>query len=129
MTPEGKFIYSVDFDGTLSNGKWPETGEPNVQLINYLIRQRLDGNKIILNTNRTGELLDSAVRFCRIYGLEFDSVNENLPEIVDAYGSDSRKISADFYIDDLAIHPQDYDWGYLNLHKRNLKKGGGIYEG
>ena len=128
MTPDGKYIYAVDFDGTLSVGdteekKWPNIGDPNIDLIKYLIRQRIEGNKVILNTNRTDKLLVEAVRFCRAQGLEFDAINMNLPEIILAYGKDSRKISADFYIDDLSIHPEDVDWGYMNLHKRSLTKG------
>lgn len=126
MTPDGQLIYAVDFDGTISLGKWPECGPANADLVNYLIRQRINGNKVILNTNRTGELLDEALRFCRIGGLEFDAINENLPEVIEAYGGDSRKISADFYIDDLAVNPRDFDWGYLNLHHQNLVKGGKI---
>lgn len=126
MTPDDKYIYAVDFDGTISNGEWPKCGPANADLVNYLIRQRLNGNKVILNTNRTGELLDEAIRFCRIGGLEFDAINENLPEMIEAYGSDPRKISADFYIDDNAVNVKDFDWGYLNLHKQNLVKGGKI---
>lgn len=125
MTPDGKIIYAVDFDGTLSLGKWPETGDPNIELIKYLIRQRVkNGNKVILNTNRSGELLEKAVRFCRAYGLEFDAINENLPEMIEAYGNDSRKISADHYIDDHAERPDEHDWGYLNIHGRDIKRRG-----
>lgn len=29
-------IMAVDFDGTLCFSKWPELGEPNIQLIEYL---------------------------------------------------------------------------------------------
>lgn len=37
--------------------------------------------------------------------LEFDAVNENLPEIIERYGSDGRKIYADVYIDDKSCFP------------------------
>ena len=37
--------------------------------------------------------------------LEFDAVNDNLPEIVELYGTNSRKITCDFYIDDKAVLP------------------------
>ena len=30
-------IIAVDFDGTLCENKWPEIGEPNTELIGYLI--------------------------------------------------------------------------------------------
>ena len=114
MTPDGRYIYAVDFDGTLITGnKWPDVdGEPNLHLINILIRERQKGNKVILWTNRTDipeqeeYPLKATIDFCRAAGLEFDAVNENLPEIVEAYGSDSRKVSADKYIDDKALDPE-----------------------
>ena len=114
MTPDGRYIFAVDFDGTLIKGnKWPDVdGEPNINLINVLIRERQQGNKVILWTNRTDKPekdeypLRAAVDYCKAAGLEFDAVNENLPEIVTAYGSDSRKVSADRYIDDKALDPE-----------------------
>ena len=33
----------------------------------------------------------------------FDAVNDNLPDIVELYGSNSRKITCDLYIDDKSI--------------------------
>jgi len=118
MTPDGNWIIAVDFDGTLITGNtWPDVcGEPNRKLISFLIGQKNKGNKIILWTNRTdvpekeSYPLRDAVEFCRAAGLEFDAVNENLPEIIQAYGSDSRKVSADTYIDDKAFNPD-----YVNL--------------
>ena len=41
--------------------------------------------------------------FCRDRGLNFDAVNDNLPEIKQSCG-DRRKIIADIYIDDRAMH-------------------------
>lgn len=38
--------------------------------------------------------------WCYNYGLIFNAVNENLPEIIDSFGSDTRKIFANEYIDD-----------------------------
>ena len=99
-------IYAVDFDGTLSFGKWPETGSPNGSLFDFLIGQKDQGARIILNTCRTGDQLTAAVEYCRNYGLEFDAVNENLPELVEWYGSDCRKINADRYIDDKSVTPE-----------------------
>ena len=42
--------------------------------------------------------------------LVFDAVNENLPEIVENFGSDTRKIFANEYIDDRNIWPLDHDF-------------------
>ena len=56
-------------------------------------------------TCRCGNQLEEAVEWCRKWELEFDAVNENLPEIIERYGSDGRKIYADVYIDDKSCFP------------------------
>ena len=93
-------IIAVDFDGTLCENKWPEIGELNDELITYLRKRQMEGDKIILWTCRTGELLDRAVAICYSQGLIFDAVNENLPEVLEWMGGDSRKIFSNEYIDD-----------------------------
>ena len=98
-------IIAVDFDGTLCFSNWPELGEPNLPLIRYLIEQKRCGNKLILWTCRDGEALEKAVFWCREHHLEFDAVNDNLPEIIERYGNNSRKITCDYYIDDKAVLP------------------------
>ena len=94
---------AVDFDGTLCTNKYPEIGLPNVNLIERLIKLK-DNNTIILWTCRTGEQLSSAVEWCKKHGLEFDYVNENSELTLAKYNyEDSRKITADIYIDDRAM--------------------------
>lgn len=95
-------IIAVDFDGTLCANKWPLIGEPNQELIDILIDLRKSGTKVILWTCRVGDKLTQAVEWCKSFGLEFDAVNENLPEIIEIFGQESRKIYADLYIDDRA---------------------------
>ena len=99
-------IIAVDFDGTLCFSKWPDCGEPNQALINFLKKWKADGNKLILWTCRIGEALSAAVEWCRNHGLEFDAVNDNLPEIIEYYGSNSRKVTCDWYIDDRMLLPE-----------------------
>ena len=48
---------AVDFDGTLCYSKWPELGQPNHALIEYLQEWKRNGNKLILWTCRAGEAL------------------------------------------------------------------------
>lgn len=93
-------IIAVDFDGTLCENKWPEIGKPNLELIAYLKAQRDAGMKLILWTCRVGNRLMEAVQWCHARGLYFDAVNENLPEVLEWMGGDSRKIFAHEYIDD-----------------------------
>ena len=96
-------IFGVDFDGTLSFGLWPDTGTPNMGLIDFLKKRRQSGDKLILWTCREGDCLRAAVDWCSAYELQFDAINDNLPEITEKYGCNSRKISCDFYIDDKAV--------------------------
>lgn len=100
-------VYAVDFDGTLCENLYPKIGYAKQDVINHITQLQNDGNKIVLWTCRVDDLLDEAVAWCEEQGLLFDSVNENMQEIIDKYGSDTRKISADVYIDDKAIRPDE----------------------
>lgn len=102
-------IYAVDFDGTLCESIYPGIGRPNTKLIKHLIKRRKEGNKIILWTCRCDNRLKEAVEWCREHGLEFDAVNANLPQMIDWYGNDCRKIAADVYIDDRAVCKAKYN--------------------
>ena len=93
-------IIAVDFDGTLCNNLYPLIGAPITSVLDYVKDARKGGAKVILWTCRTGILLNEAVEWCHEHGLDFDAVNENLPEIIEAFGGDTRKIYADTYIDD-----------------------------
>ena len=95
-------IIAVDFDGTLCENKYPEIGNPNRELITYLRDEKKRGARIILWTCRDGEELESAVKWCELYGLKFDAVNENAIEAIEEFGGDTRKIFAHEYIDDRA---------------------------
>lgn len=97
-------IIAIDFDGILCKDKFPEIGEPNYEVIS-LVRQLIDnGNEVILWTTRNGNELCNAVKWCDDRGLHFCSINEPAPsnhkEYEGKYDKESRKIYADFYIDD-----------------------------
>lgn len=93
-------VIATDFDGTLCENKWPEIGEPNSEVIEYLKNEKKKGTKIILWTCRTKSELTNAIDWCRQLGLEFDAVNKNVKETVDLFGEDTRKVFANEYIDD-----------------------------
>ena len=96
-------VIAVDFDGTICRNKWPDIGEANDGLIEWLKNCRKNGDKLILYTCREGDLLRAAVMWCKARDLDFDAINDNLPERVEQYGSNCRKISADIYLDDRAV--------------------------
>ena len=95
---EYKEIYAVDFDGTLC--RFPAIGNPNYYLIEFLKEKRNQGDIVILWTCREGRLLEDAVEWCKKYGLEFDYINENTKENIEKFKNNSRKIFANYYIDD-----------------------------
>ena len=109
----GNKIIAVDFDGTLCENAWPNIGAPRKAVIDYVCEQQRQGAKLILWTNRSGSYLDCAVRWCGHHGIVFDAVNENLPEMIEYFQNDCRKVFANEYIDDRAIpmpgEPQDVD--------------------
>ena len=96
-------IIAVDFDGTLCENEYPNIGAPRTDVISKLKAEALNGAKIILWTCREGSELEKALDFCRQQGIYFDAVNANLPEAIDAWKNDCRKIGADEYWDDKAV--------------------------
>ncbi len=104
-------IIAVDFDGTLCTDCYPQIGMPNQRLIELLKVLQSHGCQLILWTCRCGKRLEEAVSWCEDYGLQFDKINENVGEILQKYGSDSRKIYADVYIDDKSCFPwEQSEW-------------------
>ena len=100
-------IVAVDFDGTLVEDEFPEIGRENPEMFELCKQLKDQGIRIILWTSRANDNemrnLDRAVEFCRSKGLEFDAVNENIKEVREMFGGDTRKVYADLYIDDKAI--------------------------
>lgn len=113
-------IIAIDFDGTLCTEKFPEIGEPIPEMIELTKQLKKEGYKLILWTCREGYVLDNAVQWCKDRGLEFDAVNDNLPEIKAEWKANVRKIYCDLYIDDKCLNPV---FGEVNLERiRSLCK-------
>lgn len=102
-------IYAVDFDGTLCEDRFPEIGREIPERVNYLKALQKQGHKLILWTCRQdcplGQYLTRAINWCNSRGLYFDAVNENLKEVQEKWGGDTRKVFCDFYIDDKNLLP------------------------
>lgn len=73
-------IYAVDFDNTLAVTRFPEIVEPKRKIVAAVKMLKANGHKVILWTSRAGRDLEAAVEWCHGQGLEFDAVNEPLPE-------------------------------------------------
>ena len=96
-------IIAVDFDGTIAENKFPDIGEPIHGTIALLKIEQEKGARLILWTCRADGRLTAAVEWCKSQGLRFEAVNENLPDIIEAFGGDTRKIFANEYWDDRAV--------------------------
>jgi len=112
-------VIAIDFDGTIVENAYPGIGKlkPNaVQIINKL---KEEGHSIIINTCRSGIFEGNAAVFLNHVGIKYDYVNSNLPYRIEHYEADTRKISADLYIDDknLLGIPEDWDDIYKLIKK------------
>jgi len=106
-----KKILAIDFDGVLCDSIFPEADHQN--LVNkfflwYAKRKQRQGWLVILWTCRQDDGLEKfafsqqkAVQFLKSLGFIPDFVNENDPERIKFYGTDSRKMSANKVIDDM----------------------------
>lgn len=112
---------AIDFDGTIVENDFPEVGKLRKNVIPVMNRLHREGYKIVINTCRTGPHEDDA-RMCLINnGIPFDTLNENTAESIAQYPEESRKLSADLYIDDrnLGGIPDDWEEIYYLITKAN----------
>lgn len=119
-------VIAVDFDGTLCENEFPEIGAPNWPVITAAKAEQEKGAKIILWTCRTGKELEEAVAAAKGWGLTFDAVNENLPERIEMFGNDPRKIGADEYWDDRSVTLLNVMMRSFNTLPESLRRDGKI---
>jgi hydroxymethylpyrimidine pyrophosphatase-like HAD family hydrolase len=115
-----KLVFAIDFDCTLTfTNEFPEIGTARTEAFETVKALKKAGHKIILWTCRTDKHLKEAISFCKKQGLIFDAVNCNLPENIEKYGGDSRKIHCDYYIDDKNFGTHVLNWNLIK-HTFNL---------
>jgi len=106
-------IIAVDFDGTIVAHKYPEIGQEVPFAIDTLKMLIKDQHRLILWSVREGALLDEAVEWCRARGVEFYAVNKDYPEEEKEKNNHfSRKLKADFFIDDRNVGGLP-EWGQI----------------
>lgn len=101
---------AIDFDGCLCVNKYPDIGAPNLAVIAKAKERQAAGAGLILWTCREGKLLEEAVAACTRWGLRFDAINESLPDWIEAFGTQPRKVGATEYWDDKAVRMPENDW-------------------
>ena len=100
MAKDSGYIIAVDFDGTCVEHNYPAIGMEGEGAVDVLRALNKRGHRIILNTMRSGEKLDAAVKWFRDRKVELWAVNRN-PEQEE--WTSSPKVYADLYIDDSAL--------------------------
>lgn len=100
---KNKLVIAIDFDGTITTNSFPEVGELIEGANHYIQKMYQDGHYIIINTCRSGRYEGMAEDFLNKQSIPFHFINSNLPELIDKFSQDCRKISADIYIDDKCI--------------------------
>lgn len=93
---------AIDFDGCLCTDAYPAIGEPIWPVIYRAKAEQRAGAGLILWTCREGQILRDAIAACEGWGLTFDSINESLPDWIEAFGTQPRKVGASEYWDDKA---------------------------
>lgn len=98
-----KLTLAIDFDGTIAEASFPEVGALIKDADTIIRKLHEDGHNIIINTCRSGRFEGMAEDFLTENDIPYHFINSNLPELIEFYNQDCRKISADFYIDDKCI--------------------------
>jgi hypothetical protein len=100
MAKESGYTIAVDFDGTCVEHNYPAIGMEVEGAVEVLRALNKRGHRIILNTMRSGEKLDAAVKWFSDRKITLWGVNRN-PEQEE--WTTSPKVYADWYIDDSAL--------------------------
>lgn len=100
MAKDKGYVIAVDFDGTCVEHNYPAIGMDVEGAVEVLRTLNKHGHRIILNTMRSGQRLEAAVRWFRDRKIELWAVNRN-PE--QEQWTTSPKVYADIYIDDSAL--------------------------
>jgi hypothetical protein len=98
-----KAILAIDFDHTICMSDYPELGMQRTGA-GVIMRKLIQGGYgIVINTCREGLALANAILWMENNNIPYHYLNCNFPHLIEEYGADCRKISADLYIDDKCL--------------------------
>lgn len=96
-------VIAVDFDGVLNASPFPHVGVMVGGAKRAMEELKAAGHHLIIWTCREGKDQTDAVNWLIERGIPFHGINCNARENIEQYSNDSRKISADLYIDDRCV--------------------------
>ena len=100
-----KVVLAIDFDLTICMTDYPYLGPEREGAGDVIRKLYKEGYGIIINTCREGHALSGALHWLRDMGIPYDYYNCNFPHLIEKYGADTRKVSADMYVDDKGVDP------------------------
>lgn len=92
-------VIAVDFDGTCVRNEYPKVGKDLPLSVETLKKIEKNGHQIILYTMRDGKELQDAVNWFKKNEISLYGINENPSQ----NWTTSRKVYANYYIDDAAV--------------------------
>ena len=102
MKPQ-PIILAIDFDNTISLTNWPNITRLRHGAKYFINKLYSKGYYIIIWTCRHEEYEAAAYSYLENKGVKFHSINSQHPQLIEAFQNDTRKISADIYIDDKGL--------------------------
>jgi len=95
-----KLFIVIDFDGTIVSSRYPTIGTLQYKAVETISSWYHKGHTIIISTCRAGQMADDAYAYLIHHNIPFHCFNENPRELIELYGTDTRKASGDVYFDD-----------------------------
>ena len=92
-------IIAIDFDGTCVKHAYPRIGE-DIGAVPVLKEMVKNGHQLVLNTMRSGKLLDEAIQWFENNDIKLSGANHTPGQ---ATWTQSPKVYAQLYIDDAAL--------------------------
>lgn len=92
-------IIAIDFDGTCVKHAYPKIGE-DIGAVPVLKEMVKNGHQLVLNTMRSGKLLNEAIQWFENNGIKLSGANHTPGQ---ATWTASPKVYANIYIDDAAL--------------------------
>lgn len=104
------FTISCDFDGTIVEGAFPGIGKLKKDADKFINKLYDLGFNILINTCRSGAYEGDAENFLKRVDIKYHYINNNLPQSIEYFKQDCRKLSADVYIDDKCLRGIPETW-------------------
>lgn len=110
---------SIDYDDTIVFQDYPNAGIIKPKAKEVINRLYDEGHKIMIWTCRSHEALETAKEYLKECGVKYHVINENHPDLIERWQHDTRKMSADIYIDDKQLGgiPDDWELIYQLIYK------------